>query len=83
MLRSEAIDVDVVLGGSVITVGDAETMRQAGVAATFGADSKPIKSSPTSRRSLRHDSNACAAIRASEPSATRPGAIAHSWERER
>ena len=41
MLRSEAVDVDVVLGGSVITVGDAETMRQAGVAATFGADSKP------------------------------------------
>jgi methylmalonyl-CoA mutase C-terminal domain/subunit len=41
MLRSEAIDVDVVLGGSVITAGDAETMRQAGVAATFGADSKP------------------------------------------
>ena len=38
MLRSEAIDVDVVLGGSVITVGDAETMRQAGVAATFGAE---------------------------------------------
>ena len=34
-------DVDVVLGGSVITVGDAGTMRQAGVAATFGADSKP------------------------------------------
>jgi methylmalonyl-CoA mutase C-terminal domain/subunit len=30
MLRSEAVDVDVVLGGSVITAGDAETMRQAG-----------------------------------------------------
>ena len=83
MLRSEAIDVDVVLGGSVITVGDAETMRQAGGRGDVRRRTpSPIKSSPTSRRSLRLDSNACAAIHASEPSATRPGAIAHSW-RER
>lgn len=41
MLRREALDVDVVLGGSVITPADAERMRKAGVAAIFGADATP------------------------------------------
>ena len=41
MLRDEAIDVDVVLGGSVITPSDADQMRNAGVAAIFGPDAKP------------------------------------------
>jgi len=41
LLRAEAIDV--VLGGSVITEDDARAMRQAGVAATFGADAKPAQ----------------------------------------
>lgn len=40
-LRVEALDVDVVLGGSVITPSDADQMRKAGVAAIFGPDAKP------------------------------------------
>ena len=43
LLRTEAIDVDVILGGSVITADDARAMQQAGVAATFGADAKPAQ----------------------------------------
>src|SRR5208282_1661160 len=39
-LRNQALDVDVVLGGSVITPADAGKMRKAGVAAIFGADAK-------------------------------------------
>jgi methylmalonyl-CoA mutase, C-terminal domain len=34
-LRSRGSDIPVVIGGSVITAEDAETMRQAGVAAVF------------------------------------------------
>jgi methylmalonyl-CoA mutase, C-terminal domain len=37
-LASEALDVAVVLGGSVITPSDVETMLKAGVAAVFGPD---------------------------------------------
>lgn len=37
-IASEALDVAVVLGGSVITPSDAETMLKAGVAAVFGPD---------------------------------------------
>jgi len=39
-LRNQALDADVVLGGSVITPADAGKMRKAGVAAIFGADAK-------------------------------------------
>jgi len=41
LLRDDAIDVGVVLGGSVITEDDARAMRQTGVVAVFGADAKP------------------------------------------
>lgn len=41
LLRDDAIDVGVVLGGSVITEDDAQAMRQTGVVAVFGADAKP------------------------------------------
>jgi methylmalonyl-CoA mutase, C-terminal domain len=41
MLRDEAFDIDVVLGGSVITPSDADQMRKAGIAAIFGPDAKP------------------------------------------
>lgn len=41
LLRDAAIDVGVVLGGSVITEDDARAMRQTGVVAVFGADAKP------------------------------------------
>lgn len=41
MLHDEALDVDVVLGGSVITPSDADQMRKAGVAAIFGPDATP------------------------------------------
>jgi len=41
MLHDAALEVDVVLGGSVITPADADQMRKSGVAAIFGADAKP------------------------------------------
>lgn len=37
-IADEGLDVAVVLGGSVITPGDAESMRMSGVAAVFGPD---------------------------------------------
>jgi len=37
-IASDALDVAVVLGGSVITPADAKSMRAAGVAAVFGPD---------------------------------------------
>ena len=38
MVSAESLDAAVVLGGSVITAGDADAMRQLGVAAIFGPD---------------------------------------------
>ncbi|MDO8769419.1 MAG: cobalamin-dependent protein [Burkholderiaceae bacterium] len=43
LLRADAVDVGVVLGGSVITEDDARTMREVGVAGVFGAGAKPEK----------------------------------------
>lgn len=43
LLRTDDIDVGVVLGGSVITEDDARAMREVGVAGVFGADAKPEK----------------------------------------
>ncbi|MGD0073428.1 MAG: cobalamin-dependent protein [Candidatus Binataceae bacterium] len=39
LIAEKGVDVPVVLGGSVITAGDAEQMKRHGVAAVFGASS--------------------------------------------
>jgi methylmalonyl-CoA mutase C-terminal domain/subunit len=41
LIAANALEVAVVLGGSVITAGDAATMRAAGVAAVFGPRDPP------------------------------------------
>jgi methylmalonyl-CoA mutase C-terminal domain/subunit len=40
-LRAEGADPAVVVGGSVLTAGDARALKKLGVAATFGAGSTP------------------------------------------
>ncbi len=39
LIAAKGVDVPVVLGGSLITAGDAQLMKQQGVAAVFGAGS--------------------------------------------
>ena len=53
LLRAEAGDVPVVLGGSVITPGDARTMLEKGVAAVFDSRSSPQSMIDTITRLVR------------------------------
>lgn len=41
MIETEQLDISVVLGGSIITAGDAAAMRQVGVAGIYGPESGP------------------------------------------
>lgn len=53
LLRTKSADIPIVVGGSVITPGDSEKLREMGVAATFGPSSTNEEIIDTMRRIAR------------------------------